>query len=441
MSARADLEIRGGGVVAVDTDTLRAAAGRFDAVRIELDEACRRAASVRASLGAEGAAEAEALAWSLSVRLGEVSADAERIARSLREAAAVYELVELRVQVRAAFAVRDFAEAGRIGRRRAELQAEYPDAAAAAEWAMFERTIMWPSEMVRQATELGLWTGDELGTKAAVYGGAALGSGAVALALAAGGLGFGRAERPLAGAPPAVTVTRTASVTPRTVHAPTSLADAASRIPTGGARVRVESYAMPDGSRQFAVYVAGTRTQDLGTDDPWDNRSNVELYTGTTSASFAATTEALADAGARPGDVVHAWGHSQGAMITSQLALAGDYDVRTNVTLGSPIDAATGPSTLSVGIRHTDDPIVSLAGGGHAMPAGAPGSFVVETSFNPETGLHDARNPAHPLSAYVETAGRVDAAADTRVAGVHRVLEELGAATDVTAVEYAARRG
>ena len=53
MSARADLEIRGGGVVAVDTDTLRAAAGRFDAVRIELDEACRRAASVRASLGAE----------------------------------------------------------------------------------------------------------------------------------------------------------------------------------------------------------------------------------------------------------------------------------------------------------------------------------------------------------------------------------------------------
>ncbi len=38
MSARADLEIRGGGVVAVDTDTLRAAAGRFDAVRIELDD-------------------------------------------------------------------------------------------------------------------------------------------------------------------------------------------------------------------------------------------------------------------------------------------------------------------------------------------------------------------------------------------------------------------
>lgn len=197
---------------------------------------------------------------------------------------------------------------------------------------------------------------------------------------------------------------------------------------------------MPDGSRQFAVYVPGTRTQLAGGFDPWDNQSNVELYTGQTSASYAATTAALDAAGAQPGDVVHAWGHSQGAMITSQLALSSDYDVRTNVTLGSPVEAEVGDGTLSVGIRHIDDPIAALAGGGHATPVGAPGSFVVETTFDPETGLRDARNPAHPLSAYLETAGRVDAADDPRVARVHDVLAELGTATEVDATEFTARR-
>lgn len=543
---RSDLDIRGGGVVAVDTDTLRAAAARFDAVRMRLDETRGRTASVRVTLAAEGVAEAEGLAWALYAGLGDAIDRADRIAHSLRESAAIYELVELRVAAHAALAVRDFAEVGRLGARRAELEAEYPNAGFSAEHALFERAIMWPSELVRQSTELGLWAGDELGPKAAVYGGAALGSGAVALALITGGVGLGRVARRLDGPVPAVTVAPvgaapsaspharvlapdapgaaagfgrtgsyapvadgmralasesrggatglgrwhshtpeapsrpptaptagtlthlaatpsagsvtptlraplTASATPappaptppsapHPTAAPTSLADAASRIPTGDARVRVERYAMPDGSRQFAVYVPGTRTQLAGGFDPWDNQSNVELYTGQTSASYAATTAALDAAGARPGDVVHAWGHSQGAMITSQLALSSDYDVRTNVTLGSPIEADVGDGTLSVGIRHIDDPVAALAGGGHATPVGAPGSFVVETTFDAETGLHDARNPAHPLTAYVETAERVDAAGDPRVARVRDVLAELGTATEVDATEFTARR-
>ena len=122
--------------------------------------------------------------------------------------------------------------------------------------------------------------------------------------------------------------------------APTSLADAAARIPAGGeARIRVERYTMSDGSRQFAVYVAGTQTVAPQTREPFDMDSNVELYTGERSASYEATLAALEQAGAEPGDVVHAFGHSQGAMVVAHLALEGGFDDATLVSFGSPVEA------------------------------------------------------------------------------------------------------
>jgi pimeloyl-ACP methyl ester carboxylesterase len=209
----------------------------------------------------------------------------------------------------------------------------------------------------------------------------------------------------------------------------------------GDSRVRVERYTMPDGSRQFAVYVAGTQSLALGGDDPWDNASNAELYAGRMSDSYAATEAALQAAGAREGDVVHAFGHSQGAMIAGRLALEGDYDVRTLVSLGSPVEADVGGQTLSVALRHTDDPVAGLAGGGHGEAVGAPGSFVAERVADPDASPDDARVPAHRLSAYAETAALVDASSDPRVGALRDVFAELGRADAVTVTEYAASRG
>ncbi len=160
-------------------------------------------------------------------------------------------------------------------------------------------------------------------------------------------------------------------VTPVAGHGPTaapaSLADAAARIPGGGdARIRVERYTMPDGTRQFAVYVAGTQTVAPNSTEPFDMASNIALYTGERSASYDATLAALARAGAEPGDVVHAFGHSQGAMITAHLALEGGYDTQTLVSLGSPVEADVGEGTMSISLRHADDPVAALAAGGHA---------------------------------------------------------------------------
>ena len=136
--------------------------------------------------------------------------------------------------------------------------------------------------------------------------------------------------------------------------APVSLADAAARIPQGDTRIRVERYTMPDGTRQFAVYVAGTRTMQPSTTDAVRHAGRTRSSTtGERSASYDATLAALADAGAEPGDVVHAFGHSQGAMVNAHVALEGGYDVQTLVSLGSPVEADVGDGTLSIALRHT----------------------------------------------------------------------------------------
>ncbi|MGA7148574.1 MAG: hypothetical protein WBX17_08825, partial [Microbacterium sp.] len=223
--------------------------------------------------------------------------------------------------------------------------------------------------------------------------------------------------------------------------APQSLAAIAARMPgSGDSRVRVETYTMRDGSKQYALYVAGTQSHGVGGDDAWDHLSNAQLYTGASSSSYEATVAALTAAGAQPGDVVHAFAHSQGGMITSHLALEEGFDVRTHVAFGSPVEAELGASTLSVAVRHTDDPAAALAGGGRFEPVGAPGSFVVEREADPATGQHDMHIPAHQMATYADTAAMIDASSDPRVDRVHDVFDELGRAQSVEVVEYGALR-
>jgi len=439
-----ELEVRGGGAVAVDTETLRQAAARFLEARADLEALSRRVGSLNLMLFAERAHawEAASAAAVLDTRLVGVLDGATRIADALREAAVVYELVELNVEHRTAVLRGDRTAVARIDALRDALLAQHPEALAPALGAEFERAVLWPGDLVRQATELGYTIGEQVGPQAAVYGGAGAGLLTLGLGAAAGLGGQGRipADARLRDRGAAVTLTPlTPAATP--TPAPATLAAAASRMPgAGDSRVRVERYTMRDGSRQFAVYVAGTQSLAAGGKEPWDNLSNVQLYAGAASASYEATASALTAAGARPGDVVHAFGHSHGAMITAHLALEGGYDTRTLVSFGSPVEADLGPATLSVGIRHTDDPVTALAGGGHAAPVGAAGSFVVEREADPASGIHDARLPGHRMTAYAETAAMIDASSDPRVGGVRAVLDELARAETVEVMEFGAVR-
>jgi pimeloyl-ACP methyl ester carboxylesterase len=476
------LQITGGGAVSVDTETLRATAERFAGARVELDEIRTRLAAIAGTLLDEPryAWDAAMSASTLDTRLHEAQTGADRIAASLLGAAAAYELVELDAQLRAAHAAGDRLLVESLEARRAAVIAEYPDAAAQALSAQYTFATEWQHEIVRQATRWGVDLGDLFGPTAAVVGGAGLGALTFAGTAITGLGGTGRLApgARLAGRAGPVTVTPVLPATPGSsipsvapgaagstaasptgegrsspsagttapgapgAVAPQSLAAAASRVPGGGdARVRVEKYTMPDGSRQAVVYIAGMQSQGFGGDEPWDNASNVSLYRGEMSDSYAATEAALAAAGVEPGDALHVVGFSQGGMIGAHLALEGDYDVQTLVSLGSPVDADVGSDTLSISVRHTDDPVAALAGGGHGEAVGAPGSFVAERVFDPGSGLGDALLPAHRLTAYAETAALIDASGDPRVAGVQAVFEGLGQARTVDVTEYAAVRG
>ena len=457
------LQIRGGGAVAVDTATLCAAAVRFDAAREELGAIAARLGSLRADLATlpEHTADARAAASVLATKLDAVQSEADEIAAALREAAYAYEMVEIEAEHRLAVLAGDTARAQRLDARMTALVDAHPDAWRMALGAQFERAVMWPSELVRQATEWGVAAGGEVSDPGSIVVGGAAGLLTLGGAAVVGVAGAGRLARdarlsgtagPVAVTPvtPAPTVVGAAgaavgagtppSRSPAAV-APRSLAAVTERMPgAGDARVRVERYTMPDGSRQYAVYLAGMQSFDVGGDDPWDNASNLELYAGEASDSYAATELALDQAGVRPGDAVHVFGFSQGAMIGAHLALEGGYDTRTLVSIGSPVDADVGGATLSVTLRHTDDPVAGLAGGSHAAAVGAPGSFVAERVFDPDVGADEPRLPAHRLTAYAETAALVDASADPRVGALRDVFADLAGAESVRVTEYAATR-
>ncbi len=438
-----DVEIRAGGAVAVDTETLRHAAKRFERTGVDLAAMAERIGPLQMTLLFEcgQAVDAAATLGAVHRRLCDAVERAGTIAARLRDAAAVYEMVDLNAAHLAAVLAGDLDTARAIDARRATLQQEFPDAMTAARQAEAERAVMWPAHLVRQATETGQDLGGVFGPEAGVIGGVALGGGILTAAAVVGVGGFGRVPKDarLSGPAPAVAVHpvgRSGSAS-----APTGLAGAAARIPADAqTRVRVERYAMPDGTRRFAVYVAGTRAVGAGGAEAWDARSNVELYTGRRSASYQATLQALEAAGAQPGDVVHAFGHSQGAMVATHLAAEGGYDTRTLVTYGSPVEADLGSGTLAVGIRHTDDPVAALAGGGHLDPVGAPGSFVAEREAHPPSGAAELSMPAHGIVEYTQTAAMIDESTDPRVASVNAVFAELDEAVEVEVFAFGAER-
>ena len=430
-----DLDIRGGGAIAVDTETLRSTAAGFANLSSELADLARLVGSAQSTLFTERQGwDAANAAFLLYRRLVTTDEATQSVAERLTAAAAIYEMAELDSARASAIFAGDFDTAAELDRRCAELAARYPSATWDAWAAKFEYNLMWPSELVRQSTE----TWEPFGEVPGVVGGGL----AYAFVRSAQALGRGpidRTER-LGGAPVDVRVWPVA--TSHAVAAPATLAAAAERIPSAGAgeaRIRVEKYTMPDGSRQFAVYVAGTRMTTQAS-EAFDLTSAAQLEVGQRSASYDATLAALKDAGVRSGDVVHAFGHSQGAMVTGHVALEGGFDTRTLVSLGSPIEADVGPETLSVSIRHTDDPLAMLTGGGHEHTVGAPGSFVAHRVADPDAGLDDILLPAHHAAAYTETARMLDGSTDPRMGAVRDVFAELGDAVSVEATEYGAER-
>ncbi|MRH28408.1 hypothetical protein GH740_03660 [Microbacterium sp. SYP-A9085] len=443
-----DIDIREGGVVAVDTGSLRAAADRYAVLGARVREVAEDLGAQARAVSALG--PAAAYGGSVPYRLQNAAFAAEShaddlagIARDLRELADTYEIVELRARRAMAVGV----DARAAAAQAADLAAQrHPDAARRADLAIRGRDMEIGAGLVSAANGgVGL-AGGVAGIAYPQLAGA-IDAALLSLPVAAQSLqalirrlGTGTIPpgRRLSGDAAVVEVRQEGGVT--VTASPRDLAGALSRIPDA-TRVRVETYTMPDGTAKYAVYLAGTRDfpPEAG-DDPWDLSSDTRMYLGEDAAAYAAVVQALDDVGVPLGAELYLFGHSQGGLIADWLAVQGGYHTRLLVTAGSPTEADVGPGTLSVQLRHTDDLVQSLAAGGSDERVGAAGSLVVERAGDPAPGIQDLSFAPHRLAAYVATAKMLDAAPDPRTGPMRSALAELRGATSVTAVEYDARR-
>jgi len=246
----------------------------------------------------------------------------------------------------------------------------------------------------------------------------------------------GSTPDPRIGAPGDIVLSRTEPV--KIAAAPVGLSAAVSRVPYGqGPQVRVEKYEMGDGTPRFVAYIDGTRGQSE--EEPWSFDSNVPMYQDhAEAASYKATMAALQDAGADSRTPVDLVGYSQGGMIAGLVAQSGEFDVQGVFTIGSPIEPVLPDDVLSVAVRHTDDPVAGLAGGGSPGGTGSDDSLVITRTVAPGHGI-DPATPAHRLDGYTETVRLAEASGDSRLEAIREHFALLDGA-EATVTDYTAKR-
>lgn len=421
------VDVHYGGAIAVDTEVLRDIGTRMlsAAASMRDTEGNVVAADLELSLSTPGRewvgyAALAADAAALRTLAGDIEADAAAVLLM----SDAYEVVELHAQARALEAS-DAAAAADLRARADALAASDPQIQPLVDRLRLEWVVGRFEGLDRQVDPSAGGWGSVFGS---IGGSAALiGAGVIA-----------RGTR-LSGSADPVLVTPVRTTTP--AGPPTSLPDALRRFPSAaGAQVKVETYAMSDGTHRHVAYIKGTQSLAAGGSNPWDMKSNVELYSGRRSASYQSTLDALKLAGAKPGERVDVVGYSQGGGIASYLAMDGTYDVGVEITAGSPLEPTLSDSQTLVQLRHTDDVVSSLAAGGSPGGTGSPDSVTVERVADPTPGLHDLLLEPHRIENYIETAEMFEASGDRRAHGLDPLWAELSEAESVTSVEYHAER-
>jgi hypothetical protein len=466
-----DVEITHGGIVAVDPDDLRAMATRvrYDAAAVQVAQ--QDLLAIPDLVQRNGIGEVSAV-WTAANRLERAGTALDEVASASGTMADVFELAELRAQ-QAMLALSDPRLAQGYQHRIDEILAGNVHLADAEkkllkEWAKGAYEGFSPPPGAEQPGMDGLAMSTLLALSPALYG-LFLATGGAAPRLTVLGQALlqvvgpqrGVAPRgPLASTPGAavvvdasrsappgaamlrpgdVAVTSARSATPAT-SAPASLSGAVARVPYGqGPQVRVETYALADGSKRFVAYVDGTRPGQPES-EPWDMASNVQAYLEhEESDSYKATVAALKDAGADGSTPVDLVGYSQGGMIADLIAQSGEFDVQSVFTVGSPIEPGLPADVLDVAVRHTDDPVAGLAGGGNPRGLGSPDSLVITRTAAPGHGI-DPSMPAHQLDAYQETVRLAEGSGDPRMDVIRDHLAVYDGATLEDSRDYTAER-
>ncbi|MGO2746957.1 hypothetical protein [Microbacterium sp.] len=429
-----ELEITHGGAIAVDSDALR---GVADALAVLAPRFADAASAIRRAHGcllalpmASMRVDTVAL-WGSVDRVDALHEECRVAGENTRLMADVYELVEHRAEL-AALAIQERPPSNALLDRIAELEASDPRVVEMETWLLagWEKRR---TEGLHAQFDLGaFWVTPEAGPNMGLLLGAA--------ALGAAGVGRLPPYAALSGRGDPVSVTPVRTTAP--IGPPNSIAEALRRFPgESGAQIKVEKYAMADGSNRFVLYSKGTQPKSLiDWNEPFDMKSNLELYTGQESASYVATVDALRAAGAQAGDEVQIYAHSQAAMNAAYLASGSEFDVTVQVTAGSPVQPTLDDDQLLIELRHTDDMVNSLAGGGPPAGTGSADSLVVTRVGDPEPHIHDVWLHPHMMESYTETAELLDASDDVRLEAWRDKARELTDAVSIESTEYVARR-
>lgn len=423
-----ELDIAHGGAIAVDTEQLRDVGARMRTMASQYEQAHAQIGRVRALIastpGASEQVDTAALHRS-GERIDALRVEIENACTGTQLMADAFEVVELRARAEV-LALTDAATAAAVQARADRLVARDERLGTMVDWLV----AGWKDERFE-----GL--GDQYDLNGALpqlfLGGALVGVTS----------GFGKVVpgATLRGAADPVRVMPVATSAP--AAAPKSLSAAFARMPSTSAQVAIERYAMPDGERRYVAYVKGTQNSvpwQAGEAEPWDMKSNVELYRGHTSASYQATLDALASAGAEPGDRVDVVAHSQGGMIAARLAMESEFEVSMQMTAGSPQEPTLGDDQTLIQLRHSDDVVSALAAGGSPEGTGSPDSFTATRVGDPRDGFQDFALQTHSLENYIETAEMVDASDDPRAEAVEEYWDELAGAVAIERTEYYAER-
>ncbi|KJQ52862.1 hypothetical protein [Microbacterium sp. SA39] len=424
------LEIDHGGAIAVDTEAMRDVGTRISGVASHLEEAraeIRRAHTAITSTPGFSERVDTAELQACGERVGELRAEVEESSAATLLMADAFEVVELRAEAEA-LAHSDSAAAQALLARASRIMA-----ADGRIGVLADRLVDGTWRQERFTGLGGQWDLGGLLPQVFLLG---------AFVGVTSGVGTVLPGMTLKGEVEPVTVAPVRSSTP--AAAPATLRGAFERMPSAAsAQVAVEKLTFADGTTKYMVYVKGTQNMkpwEGGGAEPWDMKSNAELYTGEKSASYQATLDALAAAGAAPGDTVGVVAHSQAGMIAVHLGMESEYDVDLVATAGSPVGGTFRADQLVAQLAHTDDVFVGLTGGGSPGGTGSADSFTATRVADPDPGFQDVTLAPHKFETYLETAQMVDESGDPRVEALDEYWAELGKAVSVERTEYHAER-